>query len=44
MVAAGTPSRSYVVLPGADHAAQIEDTHEMFMSVVTEFITRPKVK
>lgn len=45
MVAATeAPSRSYVVLPGADHCAQLEDTHEMFMSVVTEFITRPKLK
>lgn len=44
MVAAGASSRSYVVLPRADHAAQIEDTHEMFMSVVTEFITRAPIK
>lgn len=44
MVEAAAPSRSYVVLPGADHAAQIEDTHEMFMSVVTEFITRAPLK
>jgi pimeloyl-ACP methyl ester carboxylesterase len=42
MTEAVAPTRSYVVLPGADHCAQIEDTHEMFMSVVTEFITRPK--
>ena len=44
MTATSAKSRSYVVLPGADHAAQLEDTHEMFMSVVTEFITRPKIK
>jgi pimeloyl-ACP methyl ester carboxylesterase len=44
MVAAAASSRSYVVLPGADHCAQLEDTHEMFMSVITEFITRPKSK
>ena len=45
MVAATeAPSRSYVVLPGADHCAQLEDTHEMFMSVVTEFITRPMIR
>ena len=42
MAAAAAASKSYVILPGADHAAQLEDTHEMFMSVVTEFITRPK--
>ena len=44
MVEASASSKSYVVLPGADHCAQIEDTHEMFMSVVTEFITRPALK
>lgn len=42
MAEAVASTRSYVVLPGSDHAAQIEDTHEMFMSVVIEFITRPK--
>ncbi len=42
--ALATPDRQLVVLPGADHAAQLEDTHEMFMSVVTEFITRPKIR
>jgi pimeloyl-ACP methyl ester carboxylesterase len=44
MVSASASTRSYVVLPGSDHAAQLEDTHEMFMSVVTEFITRPAMK
>jgi len=44
MAAAPASTRSYVVLPGADHCAQLEDTHELFMSVVTEFITRPKIK
>lgn len=44
MAGAVAPSRSYVVLPGADHCAQLEDTHEMFMSVITEFITRPRVR
>lgn len=42
MTAATASSRTYVVLAGADHCAQIEDTHEMFMSVVIEFITRPR--
>jgi len=44
MASAVAPSRSYVVLPGADHCAQLEDTHELFMSVVTEFITRPGIR
>jgi pimeloyl-ACP methyl ester carboxylesterase len=38
---AGSHSRSYVVLPLADHCAQLEDTHEAFISAVAEFVTRP---
>lgn len=41
LAAVSSPSRNYVVLPGADHCAQLEDTHEAFISVVAEFITRP---
>lgn len=39
--AVGSATRSYVVLPIADHCAQLEDTHEAFVSAVAEFITRP---
>lgn len=38
---ASAHTRSYVVLPLADHCAQLEDTHEAFISVVVEFMTRP---
>ena len=36
-------TRSYVVLPLADHCAQLEDTHEAFISAVVEFVTRPGI-
>jgi alpha-beta hydrolase superfamily lysophospholipase len=41
LAAVGSPNRAYVVLPFADHAAQLEDTHEAWVSAVAEFITRP---
>lgn len=41
LAAAASHTRSYVVLPLADHCAQLEDTHDAFISAVTEFITRP---
>ena len=41
LAAVESQSRSYVVLPLADHCAQLEDTHEAFVSSVVEFITRP---
>ena len=41
LAAVSSPARSYVVLPFADHCAQLEDTHEAFISAVVEFITRP---
>lgn len=34
------PDKQMVVLPGADHAAQIEDTHELWIDAVVEFINR----
>jgi pimeloyl-ACP methyl ester carboxylesterase len=39
-----TGDRELVVLPGADHAAQLEDTHEMWISAIVSFLTRPGVK
>jgi pimeloyl-ACP methyl ester carboxylesterase len=30
-----------VVLPGADHAAQLEDTHDAWISAIVNFINRP---
>ena len=35
------PQRQWTLLPGGDHAAQLEDTHAAFISTVVEFITRP---
>ena len=36
--------RQMVVLPGADHAAQLEDTHDMWVAAVANFVNRPGVK
>ena len=38
------PQRQWTLLPGGDHAAQLEDTHAAFVSAVVEFITRPASK
>lgn len=35
------PQRQWTILPGGDHAAQLEDTHAAFISAVVEFMTRP---
>lgn len=37
----GTPDKQMIVLPGADHAAQLEDTHAAWIAAVVNFITRP---
>lgn len=39
-----TPDKQMVVLPGADHAAQLEDSHEAWIAAVVNFITRPPVR
>ena len=36
--------RQWTLLPGGDHAAQLEDTHGAFVSAVVEFIMRPRAK
>ena len=36
----GTPDRQWVVLPGADHAALVEDVHPAFIAAVVAFVTR----
>jgi pimeloyl-ACP methyl ester carboxylesterase len=38
------PDKQMVVLPGADHAAQIEDTHDAWIAAVVNFLNRPPVK
>jgi pimeloyl-ACP methyl ester carboxylesterase len=39
-----THDKAMVMLPGADHAAQLEDTHDAWISAVVSFITRPPVR
>src|SRR5690606_25395051 len=36
-----TPNRQWTMLPGGDHAAQIEDTHDAFVDAVAGFLLRP---
>jgi pimeloyl-ACP methyl ester carboxylesterase len=37
----GTADKQLVELPGADHAAQLEDTHDAWVAAVVNFLTRP---
>ena len=37
--AASSHAKSYVVLPFADHCAQLEDTHDAFVAAVADFVT-----
>lgn len=39
----GASQRQWTLLPGGDHAAQLEDTHAAFVRAVVEFMTRPGV-
>ena len=36
--------KQMVVLPGADHAAHLEDTHEAWVAAIINFIRRPPVR
>lgn len=40
-VALGTADKQWRVLPGGDHAAMIESTHDAFIAAIHSFITRP---
>lgn len=40
----GTPDKQMVSLPGADHAAQLEDTHDAWMAAVISFLNRPPAR
>jgi len=42
-VALGHPDKQWVILPGGDHAAMIENTHEAFIAAVESFVKRPKL-
>jgi pimeloyl-ACP methyl ester carboxylesterase len=39
-----TGDKQLVVLPGADHAAQLEDTHEAWIFAIVNFLNRPGPK
>jgi pimeloyl-ACP methyl ester carboxylesterase len=39
-----TPDKAMAMLPGADHAAQLEDTHDAWIAAVVNFVTRPAVR
>ena len=38
------PDKQMIVLPGADHAAQLEDTHDAWIAAIVNFLTRPPVR
>ena len=42
--ALATGDKQMIVLPGSDHAAQIEDTHDAWIAAVVSFLTRPQVR
>lgn len=42
--ALGTPDKAMVVLPGGDHAAMLEDTHDMWIAAIAGFLNRPPVR
>jgi pimeloyl-ACP methyl ester carboxylesterase len=39
-----TGDKQLVVLPGADHAAQLEDTHDAWIAAIVNFLNRPGLK
>jgi pimeloyl-ACP methyl ester carboxylesterase len=43
-VGLGNPDKQWVVLPGGDHAALLEDTHEAFIAAVVGFVERPRLR
>lgn len=40
----GTPDKQMVQLPGADHCAHLEDTHDAWIAAVVNFIDRPTAR
>lgn len=38
-----TADKTWVILPGSDHAALLEDTHAAFIAAIVSFIERPRV-
>lgn len=43
-VGLGNADKQWVILPGADHAAMLEDTHQAFVAAVAAFVERPRHK
>ncbi|MBC7983037.1 MAG: alpha/beta fold hydrolase, partial [Candidatus Obscuribacterales bacterium] len=43
-VALGTVDKQWVILPGGDHAAMLEDTHDAFIAAIHAFVARPQVR
>lgn len=41
--ALGTGDKQLIVVPGGDHAALLEDTHDMWIAAIVNFLTRPGV-
>ena len=39
-----TGDKQMVSLPGADHAAQLEDTHDAWIAAVVHFLNRPPAR
>jgi len=39
----GNPDRRWIILPGGDHAAMVEDSHAAFMAAVVSFLQRPGI-
>ncbi|HXT70184.1 MAG TPA: alpha/beta fold hydrolase [Vicinamibacterales bacterium] len=44
LAAVKTPDKQLVVLPGADHAAHLEDTHDAWVAAIVNFINRPPAR
>jgi pimeloyl-ACP methyl ester carboxylesterase len=40
----GTRDKRLVMLPGADHAAQLENTHDAWIAAVVDFVARPTAR
>jgi pimeloyl-ACP methyl ester carboxylesterase len=36
------PDKQLVVLPGADHCAHLEDTHDAWIAAVVNFLSKPR--
>ena len=44
LAALKTPDKQLIVLPGSDHAAHLEDTHDAWVAAIVNFIARPPAR